>query len=85
MEAAKEAIWLKGLTIESGFELKIVAGIATGALSKAVPGLRFQHKLKLLCIGIDNDDTKVEIVRISMQISQIYRVLVLLQFLFYSK
>nr|GEV15074.1 reverse transcriptase [Tanacetum cinerariifolium] len=28
-EAAKEAIWLKGLAIESGFELKIVAGIAT--------------------------------------------------------
>ncbi|GJX27409.1 hypothetical protein Tco_0233705 [Tanacetum coccineum] len=32
-EAAKEAIWLKGLTIESRFELKIVAGIATCALS----------------------------------------------------
>nr|GEY04312.1 zinc finger, CCHC-type [Tanacetum cinerariifolium] len=29
-KAAKEAIWLKGLAIESGFELKIVAGIATG-------------------------------------------------------
>nr|GEU48829.1 zinc finger, CCHC-type [Tanacetum cinerariifolium] len=28
-DAAKEAIWLKGLAIESGFELKIVAGIAT--------------------------------------------------------
>ncbi|GKB14200.1 hypothetical protein Tco_0848123 [Tanacetum coccineum] len=42
-EAAKEAIWLKGLSIESGFELKIVAGIATGALSKAISGLRFQH------------------------------------------
>ncbi|GJS49111.1 hypothetical protein Tco_0599232, partial [Tanacetum coccineum] len=37
-EATKEAIWLKGLTIESGFELKIVAGIATGALSKAILG-----------------------------------------------
>ncbi|GKE24043.1 hypothetical protein Tco_1435555, partial [Tanacetum coccineum] len=36
-EAVKGAIWLKGLAIESGFELKIVAGIATGALSKAVP------------------------------------------------
>ncbi|GJR01888.1 hypothetical protein Tco_0559217 [Tanacetum coccineum] len=46
-EAAKEAIWLKGLAIESGFELKIVAGIATGALSKAIPGLRFQHRLNL--------------------------------------
>ncbi|GJZ33677.1 hypothetical protein Tco_0579113, partial [Tanacetum coccineum] len=42
-KAAKEAIWLKGLAIELGFELKIVAGIATGALSKAIPGLRFQH------------------------------------------
>ncbi|GJX90172.1 hypothetical protein Tco_0343498 [Tanacetum coccineum] len=29
-EAAKEAIWLKGLAIESGFKLKIVAGISTG-------------------------------------------------------
>ncbi|GJR72865.1 hypothetical protein Tco_0085230 [Tanacetum coccineum] len=36
-KAAKEAIWLKGLAIESGIELKIVAGIATGALSKASP------------------------------------------------
>ncbi|GJZ97212.1 zinc finger, CCHC-type containing protein [Tanacetum coccineum] len=42
-EAAKEVIWLKGLAIESGFELKIVAGIATGALSKAIPGSRFQY------------------------------------------
>ncbi|GKD61387.1 hypothetical protein Tco_1298896, partial [Tanacetum coccineum] len=49
-EAAKEAIWLKGLALESGFELKIVAGIATGALSKAVPRSRFQHRFKLLCI-----------------------------------
>ncbi|GJR54764.1 zinc finger, CCHC-type containing protein [Tanacetum coccineum] len=40
MEAAKEAIWLKGLAIESGFELKIVAGIAIGALLKAILGLR---------------------------------------------
>ncbi|GKD54005.1 hypothetical protein Tco_1287392, partial [Tanacetum coccineum] len=38
VEAAKEVIWLKGLAIESGFELKIVAGIATGALSKVIPG-----------------------------------------------
>ncbi|GKE39911.1 hypothetical protein Tco_1463316 [Tanacetum coccineum] len=50
-EAAKEAIWLKGLAIESGFELKMVASIATGALSKAIPSLRFQHWLKLLRIG----------------------------------
>ncbi|GKD87040.1 hypothetical protein Tco_1358194 [Tanacetum coccineum] len=50
-EAAKEAIGLKGLAIESGFELKIVAGIATGALSKAIPSPRFQHWLKLLRIG----------------------------------
>ncbi|GJW95354.1 hypothetical protein Tco_0175026 [Tanacetum coccineum] len=52
-EAAKEAIWLKGLAIESRFELKIVVGIATGALSKAVPSPRFQHRLMLLCIGVD--------------------------------
>ncbi|GKD89161.1 hypothetical protein Tco_1364668 [Tanacetum coccineum] len=38
-KAAKEAIGLKGLAIKSGFELKIVAGIATGFLSKAIPGL----------------------------------------------
>nr|GFA63123.1 zinc finger, CCHC-type [Tanacetum cinerariifolium] len=37
-KAAKEAIRLKGLAIESGFELKIVAGIAKGALAKAIPG-----------------------------------------------
>ncbi|GJZ20844.1 zinc finger, CCHC-type containing protein, partial [Tanacetum coccineum] len=49
-EAAKEVIRLKGLALESGFKLKIVAGIAIGALSKAIPGLRFQHRLKLLHI-----------------------------------
>ncbi|GJT21048.1 hypothetical protein Tco_0890985 [Tanacetum coccineum] len=51
-EAAKEAIWLKRHAIKSGFELKIVAGIATGALSKAIPSPRFQHRLNLLSIGI---------------------------------
>ncbi|GJZ76973.1 hypothetical protein Tco_0641645 [Tanacetum coccineum] len=51
-DAAKEAIWLKGLAINSGFELKIVAGIATDALSKVIPGPRFQHMLNLLSIGI---------------------------------
>ncbi|GJU16467.1 hypothetical protein Tco_1144433 [Tanacetum coccineum] len=51
-EAANEAIWLKGLPIESGFELKIVASIATRALSKAIPGPRFHHRLNLLSIGI---------------------------------
>ncbi|GJS33927.1 hypothetical protein Tco_0532309 [Tanacetum coccineum] len=50
-EAEKEAIWLRGLAIESGFELKMVACIATGALSKAIPSPRFQHWLKLLRIG----------------------------------
>ncbi|GJX48306.1 hypothetical protein Tco_0273496, partial [Tanacetum coccineum] len=49
-EASKEAIRLKGLAIESGFELKIIAGIATGALSKAIPSPRFQYRLKLLHI-----------------------------------
>nr|GEV59727.1 hypothetical protein [Tanacetum cinerariifolium] len=48
MGAAKEAIWLKILTIESRFELKIVAGITTRAMSKAIPGPRFQHRLNLL-------------------------------------
>ncbi|GKA44306.1 hypothetical protein Tco_0737030 [Tanacetum coccineum] len=45
VEAAKEGIWLKGLAIESGFELKIVAVIATGALSKAIPGPRVLKSL----------------------------------------
>ncbi|GKF99243.1 hypothetical protein Tco_0298026, partial [Tanacetum coccineum] len=49
-EAVKGAIWLKGLAIESGFELKIVAGIATRALSKVVPRSRLQLELKLLRI-----------------------------------
>ncbi|GKB87088.1 hypothetical protein Tco_0959360, partial [Tanacetum coccineum] len=50
-EAAKEDTSLKGLAIESGFELKIVEGIATGALSKAIPCPRFWHRLNLLSIG----------------------------------
>nr|GEV21475.1 putative ribonuclease H-like domain-containing protein [Tanacetum cinerariifolium] len=49
-KATKEDIWLKGLAIELGFELKIVAGIATGALSKVISSLRFQHRLNLLII-----------------------------------
>ncbi|GKC85719.1 hypothetical protein Tco_1141436 [Tanacetum coccineum] len=64
-EAAKEAIWLKGLAIESGFKLKIVAGIAIGALSKAIRGLRFQHRLNLQSIGWraldDGDDVIVKL------------------------
>ncbi|GJS23561.1 hypothetical protein Tco_0452193 [Tanacetum coccineum] len=44
-KAAKEAIGLKGLAIESGFELKIVAGIATGSLSKAIPGPRILQQV----------------------------------------
>ncbi|GKA61088.1 hypothetical protein Tco_0760495 [Tanacetum coccineum] len=50
-EAANEAIWLKRLAIESGFELKIVAGIATGALSKAIPSPRFQHRSAHLSVA----------------------------------
>ncbi|GJX30892.1 hypothetical protein Tco_0240747 [Tanacetum coccineum] len=42
-KVVKEAIWLKRLTIKSGFELKIVAGNAIGALLKAIPSPRFQH------------------------------------------
>lgn len=37
----KEDTWLKGLSIESGFELRLIAGIATGALTKAITGPRF--------------------------------------------
>ncbi|GJT64964.1 hypothetical protein Tco_1016444 [Tanacetum coccineum] len=43
--ATKEAIWLKGLAIEAGFELKIVAGIATRALSSA-------RSSSILCVCI---------------------------------
>nr|GEW84984.1 hypothetical protein [Tanacetum cinerariifolium] len=63
MGAAKEAIWLKILTIESRFELKIVAGITTRAMSKAIPGPRFQHRSHRL-VGIkkkhavENDNVK---------------------------
>ncbi|GKC04080.1 hypothetical protein Tco_0995690 [Tanacetum coccineum] len=53
MEAANEAIGQKGLAIESLFKLKIVAGIATSSLLKAVPGSRFQHRSKLPRISID--------------------------------
>ncbi|GJT81227.1 hypothetical protein Tco_1055569 [Tanacetum coccineum] len=45
----EEDTWLKGA--ESGFELRLVAGIATCALTKVVPSPRFQHWLKLLRIG----------------------------------
>lgn len=52
-EVEKEAIWLKGLSIESGAKLMLVVVVATGVLTKAVPGPRFQHRLKLLRIGED--------------------------------
>ncbi|GJR10515.1 hypothetical protein Tco_0793167 [Tanacetum coccineum] len=39
----KEDTWLKGLSIESGFEISLLAGIFIGALMKAVPGLRYEH------------------------------------------
>ncbi|GJX35009.1 hypothetical protein Tco_0246566 [Tanacetum coccineum] len=49
----KEGAWLNGLSIESGFELRLVAGIATGALTKAVPDPRLRHSLKLSHIDED--------------------------------
>nr|GEW63475.1 zinc finger, CCHC-type [Tanacetum cinerariifolium] len=52
-EAWKKEIWLKGLLTESRYELRLVTGIATGALVKVVLGPRFQHRPKLLCIGIN--------------------------------
>ncbi|GJT27535.1 hypothetical protein Tco_0907810 [Tanacetum coccineum] len=45
---SKENTWLKELSIESGFELRLVAGIATRASMKAVTGLRFKQWLKLI-------------------------------------
>ncbi|GJV55380.1 hypothetical protein Tco_1456385, partial [Tanacetum coccineum] len=35
-EARKKKIWLKGLLKKSGYELRLVAGIATGALMKSL-------------------------------------------------
>ncbi|GKC79986.1 zinc finger, CCHC-type containing protein [Tanacetum coccineum] len=43
-EVVKEDILLKGFSIESGVELRSLAGIVTGALTKPVPGSRFQHR-----------------------------------------
>ncbi|GJS35337.1 zinc finger, CCHC-type containing protein [Tanacetum coccineum] len=63
-EAAKEAIWLKGLAIELGFELKIVADIATGALSKVIPSPRHAipevvlHCLIMVKLSVDLNEPK---------------------------
>ncbi|GJR70039.1 hypothetical protein Tco_0016104 [Tanacetum coccineum] len=46
-----EDTWLKGLSTESGFELRLVAGITSGALVKVVLDLRFPHSLELIRIG----------------------------------
>ncbi|GJT31293.1 hypothetical protein Tco_0911568 [Tanacetum coccineum] len=42
--AWKKEIWLKGLLAESGYELSLVAGIATGALVKGGSRSWFQHR-----------------------------------------
>nr|GFB61712.1 zinc finger, CCHC-type [Tanacetum cinerariifolium] len=42
-KAVKEVIWLKGLSTKSEFEPRLVVGIATEALTKAIPGSRFQN------------------------------------------
>nr|GEV75133.1 hypothetical protein [Tanacetum cinerariifolium] len=52
-EARKKEIWLKELSTELRYELRLVKGIATGALVKGGSGPRFQHKLRLLRIDID--------------------------------
>ncbi|GKF10308.1 hypothetical protein Tco_0048234, partial [Tanacetum coccineum] len=41
-EKLKDDTWLKGLSAESGFELRLVAGIATCALTKVVPSSRLR-------------------------------------------
>ncbi|GJT51160.1 hypothetical protein Tco_0977317 [Tanacetum coccineum] len=59
-KAVKEAIWLRGLLEELGvLEAKTVKVIkvgtehnATDALMKVVPGLKLQHCLELLNVGI---------------------------------
>ncbi|GJW13444.1 retrovirus-related pol polyprotein from transposon TNT 1-94 [Tanacetum coccineum] len=44
-EAVKEVIWLKGFSTESEFEPRLVVGIATGALTMAIPEIRLAENL----------------------------------------
>ncbi|GJW95830.1 hypothetical protein Tco_0175502, partial [Tanacetum coccineum] len=52
-DTVKESIWLKGLSIESGVELRYVASIATSDLTMAGPVWKFPHCLELLSIHVD--------------------------------
>ncbi|GJR08464.1 hypothetical protein Tco_0791116 [Tanacetum coccineum] len=55
-EAWKKEIWLKGLLIELRYELRLVAGIATGALEKG--GSRSEVPSRCVSV-LTNSDTKV--------------------------
>ncbi|GJX96919.1 hypothetical protein Tco_0352717 [Tanacetum coccineum] len=66
-EAWKKEIWLKGLLAESGYELSLVAGIATGALVKGgsrsevpaqVEGAAYRNRVILFCLAIKVLDNK---------------------------
>ncbi|GJS08193.1 retrovirus-related pol polyprotein from transposon TNT 1-94 [Tanacetum coccineum] len=58
-EAVKEVIWLMGLLEEEVLEAKTVEVLKMGiehnvvdALTKVVPGLKFQHCLELMTVGV---------------------------------
>ncbi|GKB45591.1 trichome birefringence-like protein 25 [Tanacetum coccineum] len=54
----KEDTWLKGLSAESGFELRLVAGIATCALTKVVPSFTYRFYFTTPVIVVRDDDRK---------------------------
>ncbi|GJV76438.1 hypothetical protein Tco_1508022 [Tanacetum coccineum] len=54
IEARKKETWLKGLLKESGYELRLVAGIATSALVKGCSRSEVPAQVK-----VSNDDTTV--------------------------
>ncbi|GKB29924.1 hypothetical protein Tco_0869325 [Tanacetum coccineum] len=70
-EAWKKEIWLKGLLTESRYELRLVAGIATGALVKGGSRSEVPAQVEVVAYRyLTNSDTKVEIVRYNIHFSQ---------------
>ncbi|GJR72043.1 hypothetical protein Tco_0084408 [Tanacetum coccineum] len=56
-EAVKEVIWLNGFSTESEFKPRLVVGIATGALTMAIPGSRASFKgIPFFLIAADHLD-----------------------------
>nr|GEW72659.1 zinc finger, CCHC-type [Tanacetum cinerariifolium] len=70
-KAWKKEIWLIGLLTESGYKLRLVACIATGALVKGGSRFEVPGTSRGCCVSVlTNSDTKVEIVRYSIHFSQ---------------